>query len=167
MYRTRICATPDKKTHSDHKPPVAVAVDLDAAGKPGHVALGTLAMVDCHSLKKFATQTIEKGSMLHTDGWTSYWTVAKAGYGHQATVTGSGTKAVAKFPCIHTFIGNFKRMSLGTHHSASPQRLDQHFAEFAYLADRCWWEGSLFDRLFVAAVRAKTVTYQQLTTGAS
>jgi hypothetical protein len=149
------------------KTPVAVAVELDEAGKPGHVALGTLAKVDGHSLKKFATQSIEPGSTLHTDGWSSYKTVAKAGYKHKATVTGSGKKAVVKFPWVHTFIGNLKRMILGTHHSVSPRHLDQYLAEFAYRANRRWGEARLFDRLLVAAVSAKAVTYKQLVTGAS
>ena len=152
---------------SASKTPVAVAVELDAAGKPGHVALGTLAKVDGHSLKKFATQTIEKGSTLHTDGWSSYKTVAKAGYRHKATVTGSGKKAVVKFPWVHTFIGNLKRMILGTHHSVSPKHLDHYLAEFAYRANRRWREAGLFDRLLVAAVSAKAVTYKQLVTGGS
>lgn len=149
------------------KTPVAVAVELDEVGKPRHVALGTLAKVDGHSLRKFATQSIQPGSTLHTDGWSSYKTVAKAGYRHKATVTGSGTKAVAKFPWVHTFIGNLKRMILGTHHSVSPRHLDQYLAEFAYRANRRWGEARLFDRLLVAAVSAKAVTYKQLVTGGS
>ena len=149
------------------KTPVAVAVELNEAGKPGHVALGTLARVDGHSLKKFAAQSIEPGSTLHTDGWSSYKSVAKAGYKHKATVTGSGAKAVAKFPWVHTFIGNLKRMILGTHHSVSPKHLDQYLAEFAYRANRRWGEAGLFDRLLVAAISAKTVTYKQLVTGDS
>jgi hypothetical protein len=149
------------------KTPVAVAVELDEAGKPGHVALGALAKVDGHSLKTFALRTIEPGSTLRTDGWSSYRTVAKAGYKHKATVTGSGPKAVAKFPWIHTFIGNLKRMILGTHHSVSPKHLDNYLGEFAYRANRRWMEAKLFDRLLVAAVSAKAMTYKQLVTGAS
>ena len=150
-----------------NKTPVAVAVELDAAGKPRHVAMETLAKVDGHSLKQFATRAIEKGSTLRTDGWGAYRTVAKAGYQHKATVTGSGKKAVAKFPWVHTFIGNLKRMILGTHHSVSSKHLDQYLAEFAYRANRRWQEAGLFDRLLVAAVSAKAVTYKQLVTGAS
>ncbi|GIK16515.1 MAG: hypothetical protein BroJett003_14790 [Planctomycetota bacterium] len=40
--------------------------------------------------------------------------VAKAGYRHKPIVTGDGKTAVRKFPWIHTFIGNLKRMILGT-----------------------------------------------------
>ena len=150
-----------------HKTPVAVAVELDDAGKPRRVAMATLAKVDGHSLKKFATQAIAKGSTLHTDGWGAYRTVAKAGYQHRVTVTGSGKKAAVTFPWVHTFIGNLKRMILGTHHSVSPKHLDQYLAEFAYRANRRWMEAHLFDRLLVAAVHVKAVTYKQLVTGVS
>lgn len=149
------------------KTPVAVAVELNESGKPGRVALGTLAKVDGHSLRQFATQSIEKGSTLRTDGWGAYRRVAKAGYRHKAIVTGSGKKAVAKFPWVHTFIGNLKRMILGTHHSVSSKHLDHYLAEFAYRANRRWREAGLFNHLLVAAVSAKAVTYKQLVTGGS
>lgn len=40
-------------------------------------------------------------------------------------------------------------------------------AEFAYRANRRWGEARLFDRLLVAAVSAKVMTYKQLVTGGS
>lgn len=152
---------------AEHKTPVAVAVELDEVGKPRRVAMDTLAKVDGHSLRKFAEKSIAKDSTLRTDGWGAYKRVAKGGYKHRATVTGSGAKAVEKFPWIHTFIGNMKRMILGTHHSVSPRHLANYLAEFAYRANRRWLEANLFDRLLVAAVNSKAVTYRQLTTGAS
>lgn len=149
------------------KTPVAVAIELDDAGKPRRVALDAMAKVDGHSLRKFAAQTIEKGATLRTDGWGAYKAVAQVGYRHKATVTGGGLMAVAKFPWVHTIIGNMKRMILGTHHSVSPKHLANYLAEFAYRANRRWMEARLFDRLLGAAVSSKAVTYRQLVTGAS
>jgi len=149
------------------KTPVAVAVELNAAGKPKRVALDTLARVDGHSLRKFAVRSIAPGSTLRTDGWGAYRRVARAGYEHQPTVTGGGKEAVVKFPWVHTFIGNLKRMLLGTHHSVSPQHLAGYLAEYAYRANRRWLEANLFDHLLLAAVSVKAVTYRQLVTGAS
>ena len=144
------------------KTPIAVAVELDDSGKPRHVALDTLARVDGHSLRKFAARSIAQGSTLKTDGWGAYRRVAQAGYKHRATVTGSGRNAVAKFPWVHTFIGNLKRMILGTHHSVSPKHLAGYLAEYAYRVNRRWMEASLFDRLIVASVSVKALTYRQL-----
>jgi hypothetical protein len=94
---------------------VAVALELDAEGKPLRVAMASMEGVTGHHLKRFASSTVAKGSKLRTDGWGAYRTVAKAGYEHDAIVTGGGREAVQTFPWIHTFIGNMKRMILGTH----------------------------------------------------
>ncbi len=59
-----------------------------------------------------------------------------------------------------------KRMILGTDHSVSPQHLDRYLAAFVYRANRRWIEGNLFDRLVLAAVNAKPLTLNDLTTGA-
>jgi hypothetical protein len=103
--------------------------------------------------RRFALKTIAKGSTLRTDGWGAYRRVAKAGYGHQPIVTGSGREAVQTFPWIHTFIGNMKRMILGTHHWVSPKHVDDYLAEFTYRANRRWLEANLFDRLIQACSR--------------
>lgn len=152
---------------SQHKVPVAVAVELDDQGKPGRVAMASLLRADGHCLKRFAERTIAKGSMLRTDGWGAYRTVAKAGYAHRAVITGSGRAAVEKFPWLHTFIGNMKRMILGTYHWVSAKHVDAYLAEFVYRANRRWSEAGLFDRLIAAALNTKASTYNDLTTGAT
>jgi len=147
------------------KSPVAVAVELTPTGKPSHIAMQSMERVDAPSLRKFAESKIAKGATLKTDGWGSYKSLAKSGYRHKAIVTGGGPKAVEKFPWLHTFIGNMKRMILGTYHSVSPKHLDNYLAEFGYRANRRWGEAGLFDRLIVAAVSAKPLTVRQLITG--
>ena len=92
--------------------------------------------------------------------------MAKAGYAHEAIVTGGGQKAVETFPWVHTFIGNLKRMILGTYHSVSPKHLNRYWAAFTYRANRRWMEANLFDRLVLAAVDAKPLTCKELITGA-
>jgi transposase-like protein len=160
-------ATGPRGRGAEKKTPVAVAVELDIEQKPKRIAMGVLAKVDGHSLKGFAQKTIAKGSQLRTDGWGSYRVVAKAGYDHEAITTGGGKQAVQTFPWLHTFIGNMKRMILGTYHSVSPKHLDAYLAEFTYRANRRWMESHLFDRLLVAAVTAKPVTCRELVTGGS
>ncbi len=149
------------------KTAVAVAVELDNERKPRRIAMGVLAKVDGHSLKRFVTQAIEKGSKLRTDGWGSCRSVAKAGYSHEAIKTAGGKAAVQTFPWLHTFIGNMKRMILGTYHSVSAKHLDDYLAEFTYRANHRWLEAKLFERLVVAAVAAKPITCRQLIAGDS
>ena len=66
----------------EKKVPVAVALELTEDGKPRRIAMSTVARVDGHSLKRFATANVKKGSMLRTDGWSAYRSVAKAGSTH-------------------------------------------------------------------------------------
>jgi len=152
---------------SDKKVPVAVALELDGGGKPGRVAMASVKRADGHCLKRFAQSTIARGSTLRTDGWGAYRAVAKAGYAHRSVITGSGRQAVQTFPWIHTFIGNMKRMILGTYHWVSAKHVDDYLAEFTYRANRRWMEADLFDRLVAAALDSKAATYQELTTGAT
>ena len=44
--------------------------------------------------------------------------------------------------------------------------LDRYLAAFSYRANRRWMEKNLFDRLVVAAVDAKPLTFKQLAAGA-
>ena len=122
--------------------------------------MASVKRVTGHHLKRFVVQAIAKGSKLRTDGWGAYRVVAKAGYEHDPIITGSGRKAVQTFPWIHTFIGNMKRMILGTHHWVSPKHLDDYLAEFTYRTNRRWLEANLFDRLVVAALDTKAITYK-------
>jgi hypothetical protein len=152
---------------SQKKVPVAVALELNDEGKPNRVAMASVRRVTGHHLKRFAVKAIAKGAKLRTDGWGAYRVVAKAGYEHEPIITGSGREAVQTFPWIHTFIGNMKRMILGTHHWVSHKHVDDYLAEFTYRANRRWLEANLFDRLVIAALDSKAVTYKDLTTGAT
>ncbi len=60
-----------------------------------------------------------------------------------------------------------KRIILGTYHSVSPKHLDNYLSEFCYRTNRRRLEANLFDRLVIAAVGSKAVTYRELVTGAS
>jgi len=151
---------------SEKKVPVAVALELDDEGRPKRVAMASVKRVTGHDLRRFAVKAIAKGSKLRTDGWGAYRVVAKAGYEHEPIITGSGREAVQTFPWIHTFIGNMKRMILGTYHSVSRKHLDRYLAAFTYRANRRWKEANLFDRLVIAALDAKPLTFKELTTGA-
>lgn len=150
----------------EKKVPVAAAVELDEWGKPRRIALQGLKRVDARSLTTFTTRHVAKGTSVRTDGWGGYASMAKAGYPHEAIVTGGGKKAVQTFPWLHTFVSNLKRMILGTYHSVSPKHLDRYLAAFTYRANRRWMEKNMFDRLVVAAIDAKPLTFKQLITGA-
>ncbi len=60
-----------------------------------------------------------------------------------------------------------KRRILGTHHWVSHKHGDDYLAEFTFRAIRRRLKANLFDRLIVAALDGKAVTYKELTTGAT
>ena len=151
----------------EKKTPVAVAVELDKCNRPRRIAMHSLPRVDARSLTSFTIQHVTKGSCLCTDGWGRYRSVPKAGYDHKPVTTGGGQRAVQEFPWLHTFIGNMKRMLLGTYHSVSPKHLDKYLAAFTYRANRRWMGAKLFDRLVIAALDAKPLAFKELTAGAS
>lgn len=144
------------------KTPVAVAMQVNGDGKPGCLAMARVKRVNANCLRRFVRKTVQKGATLHTDGWSAYQTVAKAGYEHRRDPTRSGAAAVEKFPWLHTMIGNLKRMILGTYHSVKRKHLDNYLAEFVYRANRRYRERDIFDRLLVAAVGAKPTSYKEL-----
>jgi len=151
----------------EKKIPVGVAVELDKNNRPRRIAMQGMKRVDARNLTGFTTKHVATGSCLRTDGWGSYRSVAKAGYDHRVVITGGGEGAVQVFPWLHTFIGNMKRMILGTYHSVSPKHLDRYLAAFTYRANRRWTEAKLFDRLVIAALDAKPLTFKDLSTGAT
>ena len=114
-----------------------------------------------------AEEEISQRTPVAPGRWGAYRRVAKAGYKHEAVPTGGGREAVRKFPWLHTFISNAKRMILGTYHSVSPAHLDDYLAEYDYRVNRRWMEASLFDRLIHAALATKALTYRDLVTGAT
>jgi ISXO2 transposase-like protein len=128
-----------------------VPVELDKDGRPKRIALRSLKRADARSLTGFTTDHVAKSSCLRADGWGSYASVAKAGYEHDAIVTGGGKRAAETFPWGHTFIGNLKRMLLGTYHSVSPRHLERYLAAFVYQANCQWMEiwSNVVDRVMI------------------
>ena len=112
-------------------------------------------------------RVVRWGEKLERFECPAYRRVAKAGYQHEAVPTGGGREAVQKFPWLHTFISNAKRMILGTYHSVSPAHLADYLAEFDYRVNRRWMEARLFDRLIHAAMATKALTYNELVAGAT
>lgn len=149
----------------EKKAAVAVALEVTPEGKPRRLSMGKVKNVSALCLGAFVKKTIKKGSMLRTDGWSAYPCVAKEGFEHMVVPLGSGKAASQKFPWLHTFIGNLKRMILGTYHSVSHKHLDNYLAEFTFRGNRRWNEANLFDRVIAAMINAKPVTGKQLVTG--
>jgi transposase-like protein len=151
---------------AEGKAPIAVAVEehIDGEGttKPGYAAMEVLQSISGKEINQFATDHIEPGSTIKTDGLAAYRGLEHKGYHHERIVTGGGQAAGKLFPWVHVTIGNFKRFLLGTHHKASSKHLGRYLAEFTYRLNRRYHEGDLFEHLIQAVLEFKAITYREL-----
>jgi transposase-like protein len=118
------------------------------------------------SLQSFVTETIEPGSVVHTDGWHGYDGLTAHGYRHQVTLLRGQTElAFRRLPRVHRVISLLKRWLLGTHQGAvTPAHLDYYLDEFTFRFNRrtSRHPGKLFFRLAQQALAVEPVPYRSL-----
>ncbi len=136
---------------------VAIAVEERGRGL-GRVRMARVTDASGASLHPFIQQSIEPGSVVHTDGWEGYSGLEKKGYRRERTVlSGKGKKAAVRLlPGVHLVAAHLKRWLLGTHHGAvSADHLDYYLDEFTFRFNRrtSRSRGKLFYRLVQQAVQ--------------
>jgi len=116
---------------------VVIACEEDQRGI-GRIRLRQIANPSMGTLRRFVVETIECGSMVHTDGWEGYRGLASCGYEHQVTVIkGSKRTGSELLPRVHIVASLLKRWLLGTHQGAvSPKHLDYYLDEFTFRFNR-------------------------------
>ena len=117
------------------------------------------------SLMPFVQDSIEPGSVVHTDAWLGYEPLEKKGYRHRITFLRGQAKSPSELlPRVHRVISLLKRWLLGTHQGAvSFEHLDYYLDEFTFRFNRrrSRSRGKLFFRL-VAASRGRGTSYLQV-----
>ena len=100
-------------------------------------------------LKSEVGKTIEKGTILKTDGSNSYNDL-KTDYVHQPTVA---TKAELSklLPWAHTMISNAKKLLLDVHHRIDDDFLQNYLNEYCFKVNRRYFK-CIFGRLLIASV---------------
>jgi len=130
----------------------------------GRIRLRRIPNASRASLHGFIRDSIEPGSVVHTDGWEAYGELA--GYRHQVTVLkGRAESASELLPRVHRVVSLLKRWLLGTHQGAvSPEHLDYYLDEFAFRFNRrgSRSRGKLFYRLLQQAVAIEPTPYKDL-----
>ena len=130
----------------------------------GRIRLRRIPNASRASLHGFIHDSIEPGSVVHTDGWEAYGELA--GYQHQVTVLkGRAELASELLPRVHRVVSLLKRWLLGTHQGAvSPEHLDYYLDEFAFRFNRrgSRSRGKLFYRLLQQAVAIEPTPYKDL-----
>jgi transposase-like protein len=139
---------------------VVVAAEED--GKAiGRIRFRQIPNASADSLNLFIRESIEAGSVVHTDGWKGYNSVGSLGYTHEVTVLKGKKEAASELlPRVHLVISLLKRWLIGTHQGAvSHKHLDYYMDEFTFRFNRrkSMNRGKLFYRLAQQAVAINPV----------
>lgn len=139
---------------------IVIAVEVNE-GKIGRIRLRHVLDVDGPTLQGFIAAVVKPGSLIHTDGWQGYASIASRGFRHRVTVARTSSEdAVATFPAVHRVASLLKRWLLGTHQGAiAKQHLPYYLDEFTFRFNRrtSRARGLLFYRLVSQAVRTPHV----------
>jgi transposase-like protein len=150
---------------TERKALIAIAVEEKGAGM-GRIRMSRVRDASAASLIPFVKESVEPGSVLHTDGWLGYEPLEKKGYRHRIVfVSGRPKKASELLPRVHKAISLLKRWMLGTHQGAiSHEHLDYYLDEFVFRFNRrsSRSRGKLFYRLVQQAVAVEPAPYRSL-----
>lgn len=147
---------------------VAVAAEEDGEGI-GRIRLARIPDASGPNLVKFVDQSVEPGSLIHTDGWKGYGGLRAKGYRHEVTnISKSRKEAHEVMPRVHRVASLLKRWLLGTHQGAvRPLHLDYYLDEFAFRFNRrtSRSRGKLFFRLVQQAAEVPPVYWRDVADG--
>jgi transposase-like protein len=147
------------------------ALVVIAAEEQGKRAIGRIRMrripdASADSLQLFVVESIQPGSLLHTDGWRGYSGLERLGFIHQITTVSTHKENTSELlPRVHRVASLLKRWVLGTHQGAiSPEHLDYYLDEFTFRFNRrtSRSRGKLFYRLLQNAVRVPPAPYRTM-----
>jgi transposase-like protein len=150
---------------TESKAMIAVAVEEDG-DRIGRTRMRRIPDASAESLMQFIGDSVEPGSVVHTDGWLGYQPLNGNGYRHKITfLKDRGKTASELMPRVHLAVALLKRWLLGTHQGGvSADHLDAYLDEFTFRFNRrkSRSRGKLFYRLLEQAVAVKPVPYKSL-----
>jgi transposase-like protein len=129
----------------------------------GRIRLRRVMDVSANSLIPFVGDAVAPGSVVHTDGWSGYSGLTKAGYDHRVTVINRSMEMAHEvMPRVHIVAALLKRWLDGTHQGGvQHQHLDYYLDEFSFRFNRrhSRARGLLFYRLMQQAVAIGPAPY--------
>lgn len=142
---------------------VVIAVEIKDSVM-GRIRLKRIDDASSDSLDNAAENTVDKGSLIRTDGWNGYKHLTSIGYQHEI-VREEFVVGEDMLPNCHRVASLLKRWLLGTHQGAvSHEHLDYYLDEFTFRFNRrtSTHRGKLFFRLLENAVKIEPTTYEQI-----
>lgn len=143
----------DEKTGFENKVRVQVNLSIDEqTDKPKYLKMRVVKDGE----KETATQTMKEcvvpGSYVWSDGGTNFQGLTQEGYKHVGFVIQENSDCEVHFKWLNTVIANAKRFILGTHHSVSPEKLQEYLDEFCYRFNRRCYGSEIFPRALAVAL---------------
>jgi transposase-like protein len=150
---------------TESKAIVVVAAEENGSGI-GRIRLQRVPDVSGDSLIRFVREAVTSGASVHTDGWSGYSGLVKAGYLHHVTVIRRGTELAHELmPRVHIVASLLKRWLAGTHQGGvQNHQLDYYLDEFTFRFNRRHSKarGLLFHRLVQQAVAVGPAPYRTI-----
>ena len=150
---------------TESKALIVVAAQEDGKGI-GRIRMRRVPDASAESLVPFVEESVEPGSVVHTDGWLGYAPLETKGYIHRITFLRGHQKSPSELlPRVHRVISLLKRWLLGTHQGGvSVEHLDYYLDEFTFRFNRrkSRSRGKLFFRLVQQAVAVEPTTYRSI-----
>jgi len=150
---------------TETKAMIAVAVEEDGKGI-GRIRMRRIPDASAESLMPFIEDSVESGSLVHTDGWLGYQPLDGKDYRHKITFLKGNKKTASELmPRVHLAVALLKRWLLGTHQGGvSLEHLDAYLDEFTFRFNRrkSRSRSKLFYRLLAQAVAVEPVPYKSL-----
>jgi hypothetical protein len=121
--------------------------------KPIYTQLRRVSGFTSQEIRAYATQNIEPGARVASDGLACFAAVAEAGIEHRAVVTGGGRPTLSEFKWVNTGLGNIKSAITGTCRSCSKQHAARYLAAYEYRFNRRFELAKMVQRLAAAATQ--------------
>jgi transposase-like protein/ribosomal protein L37AE/L43A len=144
-----------------------IVVAAEAVGRgTGRIRMRRIPDGSAPTLQAFIEEAIERGSIVHTDGWDGYERVKANGYRHRVSfLRGHPELGSELLPRVHRVVSLLKRWLLGTHQGAvSRAHLDYYLDEFTFRFNRrtSTSRGLLFYRLLQQATNTDPAPLKDL-----
>lgn len=150
---------------TENKALIVVAAQQKGKGI-GRIRIRRISDASAHSLIPFVEESVEPGSVVHTDAWLGYEPRGTRGYVHELSFLHGNKKTPSELlPRVHRVVSLLKRWLMGTHHGAvSHEHSDYYLDEFTFRFNRrhARARGLLFYRLLQQAVAVDPTPYARL-----
>ncbi len=130
-----------------HKTLVATAAEQRRTVRLGRARMCVIEEASAASRNEAAAATIAAGSLVRSDGWNGYTSLAGTGYGQQARNLATGADIDDWLPWSQIVLSTFKRWTLAAFHGVSPAHLQAYLDEFCSRLKRRGQRHDLFRRI--------------------